>query len=160
MLFIGGTGKISAHCVDAAVARGFEVSVLNRGQMAMRPRSPSARYLLANARDPQSVRAAVEGMKFDCVVNFVAYDGADVEHDLALFRGRIGQYIFISSASAYQTPPARTPITGSTRLSIRFGPTRRRRSKPRRCCSAPFGRKVSRQPSSARPTPMTKAPSR
>lgn len=116
VLFIGGTGRISAHCVDAAVARGFEVSVLNRGQMAMRQRNPSVRYLIGNARDPASVREAVAGMSFDCVVNFVAYDAADVEHDLALFRGRTGQYVFISSASAYQTPPARTPITESTPL--------------------------------------------
>ena len=116
VLFIGGTGRISAHCVDAAVAAGFDVTVLNRGQSALRPRNDGARYLIGDARDPESVRAAVSGLAFDCVANFVAYGAADVEHDMETFRSRIGQYVFISSASAYQTPPARTPITESTPL--------------------------------------------
>jgi nucleoside-diphosphate-sugar epimerase len=74
------------------------------------------RLLKGNARDRASVAAAVEGMRFDSVVNFVAYDAADVQADLDLFRGRTGQYVFISSASAYQTPPARIPVLESTPL--------------------------------------------
>jgi nucleoside-diphosphate-sugar epimerase len=116
VLFIGGTGRISAHCVDAALARNFEVFVLNRGQTAMRPVAGGAQYIKGDARDPASLRAAVKGMDFDVVVNFVAYNADDVTVDLDIFRGHTGQYVFISSASAYQTPPAHLPVLESTSL--------------------------------------------
>ena len=57
---------------------------------------------------------------FDAVVDWVAFTPAHVEADLALFRGRTGQYVFISSASAYQTPPASLPVTESTVLDNPF----------------------------------------
>jgi nucleoside-diphosphate-sugar epimerase len=116
VLFIGGTGRISWWCVDAAGRKGFEVSVLNRGETGIRPLPAGVRVLKGDVRDRASVAAAVEGLAFDCVVNFVAYDAADVTADLDLFRGRTGQYVFISSASAYQTPPARLPVLESTPL--------------------------------------------
>lgn len=116
VLFIGGTGRISWWCVDAAVRKGFDVHVLNRGETGIRPLPPEVRVLKGNVRDRASVTAAVEGLAFDCVVDFVAYDAEDVQADLDLFRGRTGQYVFISSASAYQTPPARIPVIESTPL--------------------------------------------
>jgi nucleoside-diphosphate-sugar epimerase len=116
VLFIGGTGRISWWCVEAAIRKGFDVYVLNRGQTGMRPVSEGAHFLRGNAREPQTVREAVKGMDFDAVVNFVAYAAEDVAFDLDLFRGRTGQYVFISSASAYQTPPASIPILESTPL--------------------------------------------
>jgi nucleoside-diphosphate-sugar epimerase len=116
ILFIGGTGRISSHCVSSAIAKGFEVYVLNRGQTGMRPVADEARFLKGDARSPDSVREAVNGLVFDSVVNFVAYTAEDVTSDLELFRGRTGQYVFISSASAYQTPPAKLPIRESTPL--------------------------------------------
>jgi nucleoside-diphosphate-sugar epimerase len=54
---------------------------------------------------------------FDAVVNWVAYTPDHVDADVELFRGRTAQYVFISSASAYQKPPARVPITESTPLA-------------------------------------------
>ncbi|HVZ45846.1 MAG TPA: NAD-dependent epimerase/dehydratase family protein [Ramlibacter sp.] len=116
VLFIGGTGRLSWSCVERSIAKGFDVSVLNRGQSDARAVPAGARALKGNAREPQTVRAAVQGMEFDAVVNFVAFTADDVGHDLELFRGRTGQYMFISSASAYQTPPARLPIVESTPL--------------------------------------------
>ena len=59
---------------------------------------------------------ALGDREFDVVVNWVAYTPDHVEADLERFRGRVGQYIFISSASAYQAPPTRLPITESTPL--------------------------------------------
>ena len=82
----------------------------------MRPKAGEARYLTGDARQPESVRAAVQGMDFDSVINFVAYTAEDVSQDIQLFRGRTGQYVFISSASAYQTPVYRLPVTESTPL--------------------------------------------
>ncbi|MBS0446041.1 MAG: NAD-dependent epimerase/dehydratase family protein [Proteobacteria bacterium] len=116
ILFIGGTGRLSWSCVERASAQGHEVLVLNRGLATARPHLDGVRYLKGDARDPASVRQATDGMDFDAVINFVAFTADDVAADLDLFRGRTGQYVFISSASAYETPPARLPITESTPL--------------------------------------------
>ncbi len=116
ILFIGGTGVISAACARQAVMAGFDLSVLNRGTTTVRAAPPEARVLTADVRDPESVRKAVGGLEFDAVVNYLAFTPDQVGADLDLLRGRVGQYIFISSASAYQTPPARLPIVESTPL--------------------------------------------
>jgi nucleoside-diphosphate-sugar epimerase len=116
VLFIGGTGVISSACVREAVARDLEVSVLNRGQSADRPLPPEVRVLRADARDAGTVRDAIGDLDFDCVVDFVAFAPGHVQADVDLFAGRTGQYVFISTASAYQKPPSRLPITESTPL--------------------------------------------
>lgn len=121
VLFIGGTGVISSGCAPLVVERGDELYVLNRGRTGgVRPLPPAARALAADVRDPESVRAAVAGHEFDVVVDWVAYTPEHVRLDLDLFEGRIGQYVFISSASAYQTPPARQPVRESTPLRNPF----------------------------------------
>ena len=72
--------------------------------------------LHADARDPAAVRDALGNMTFDVVVDFVAFAPEHVRQDVDLFAGRTGQYVFISSASAYQTPPTHLPIVESTPL--------------------------------------------
>ncbi len=119
VLFIGGTGIISSACSKLAVQRGIELYLLNRGQ-SFRPVADGAVVLHGDIRDPQSARAALGKLTFDAVVNWVAFTPEQVESDLELFRGRTGQYIFISSASAYQTPPAAQPVTESTVLDNPF----------------------------------------
>ncbi len=115
VLFIGGTGIISSACVAVAAARGIEVVLLNRGH-ATRPIPDRVSVLQGDIRDQAAVATLVQDMTFDVVVNFVAFTPQHVETDLALFRGRTKQYIFISSASAYQTPPVQWPTTESTPL--------------------------------------------
>lgn len=119
ILYIGGTGTISAACVRRSVARGHEVSVLNRGG-ARRPLPPEVRVIQADIRDPGSVRAALGGETFDVVAEFLAFVPEHVATDLDLFEGRTGQYVFISSASAYEKPPRRLPVTESTPLRNPF----------------------------------------
>ncbi|HEY0933676.1 MAG TPA: NAD-dependent epimerase/dehydratase family protein, partial [Trebonia sp.] len=120
VLFIGGTGVISSACVREAAAGGdTELFVLNRGQSA-RDLPGGVTELRADARDAGAVRQAVEGFDFDSVVNFVAFTPGHVRADVDLFQGRTGQYVFISSASAYQTPPSRLPVTESTPLRNPF----------------------------------------
>jgi nucleoside-diphosphate-sugar epimerase len=114
-LFIGGTGNISSACVELALSRGIEVTLLNRGTSG-RPVPNGAQVLHGDIRDPQAVQAALGSRSFDVVADFVAFTPEHIETDLELFRGRTGQYIFISSASAYQTPPAILPVTESTVL--------------------------------------------
>lgn len=72
--------------------------------------------LTADIRDRESARAALADHKFDAVVNFIAFTAEHIETDLELFRDRTDQYIFISSASAYQSPPVNLPVTESTPL--------------------------------------------
>src|SRR5215470_12321179 len=106
VLFLGGTGIISSACSWLAVERGIDLFLLNRGRSADRPQPPEATLLRGDARDAASVRDALGAREFDAVVDWVAYTPDHVQADLDAFRGRAGQYVFISSASAYQTPPS------------------------------------------------------
>jgi nucleoside-diphosphate-sugar epimerase len=116
VLFIGGSGIISSACSALAVDRGIDLYLLNRGATQLRPVPDHVTVLQADIRNAESVAEALGGRDFDVVVNWVAFTVDHVEADLERFRDRIGHYIFISSASAYQTPPARIPITESTPL--------------------------------------------
>jgi nucleoside-diphosphate-sugar epimerase len=116
ILFIGGTGVISSACANLAIERGHEVFLLNRGQTTMRPVPDGAHALRGDIRDREGARAATSGRTFDAVVDWVAFAPDHIDADLDLFRGRTAQYVFISSASAYQKSPARVPITESTPL--------------------------------------------
>lgn len=116
VLFIGGTGIISSACGARAVEQGIDLTLLNRGKTTTRPVPEGAEVLLADASDPASVRAAIGDRSFDVVVNFVSFVPDQARRDIELFGGRVGQYVYISSASAYQKPPARLPILESTPL--------------------------------------------
>jgi nucleoside-diphosphate-sugar epimerase len=120
VLFIGGSGVISSASSRLAVARGIDLYVLNRGTSHDRPLPPEATVLRADVHDPAAVRAALGDLEFDAVVDWVAFTPEHVRSGIELFRGRTGQYVFISSASAYQTPPARIPVTESTPLRNPF----------------------------------------
>ena len=123
ILILGGTGTISTEVVRRAAAVGHQVSVLNRGRSSGsgRPPLPSGvRTLTADVRDPASVRAAIGTQDFDVVVDFLGFVPDHVRADIELFSGRTGQFVFISSASTYQTPPARLPVTESTPLRNPF----------------------------------------
>src|ERR1700678_1474490 len=120
VLFIGGTGVISSACSRVAVESGMDLFVLSRGRSTSRPLPPQVRMLRADIREPASVRELINDLDFDAVVNWVAFTPGQVRRDIELFTGRTGQYVFISSASAYQTPPARVPVTESTPLRNPF----------------------------------------
>ena len=119
VLFIGGTGIISSACSRLALQKGMELYLLNRGK-SFRPIPDGAKVLTGDIRSPESARAALAEHTFDAVVDWVAFTPQHIETDLALFAGRTRQYIFISSASAYQTPPEALPITESTPLHNPF----------------------------------------
>ena len=116
VLFIGGTGIISSACSELAVREGIDLYLLNRGQTIDRPAPIGATVLFGDIRDRASSEAALAGHNFDAVVDWIAFTPDHVQADIDLFRGRTGQYVFISSASVYQTPPASLPVTESTLL--------------------------------------------
>lgn len=116
VLFIGGTGIISTACTELAARRGMEVTLLVRGQH--RCQLPDGvKTITADVHDTAGTMQALEGARFDAVADWIAFTPADIERDLELFRGRAGQFIFISSASAYQKPAAHYRITESTPLA-------------------------------------------
>ena len=116
VLFIGGNGIISSASSARLVERGDDLTLLNRGRNTDRPPIEGARHLLGDADDAASIIAAIGDETFDVVANFRSFSPAQVERDLGLFEGRCGQYVYISSASAYQKPVAHLPITESTPL--------------------------------------------
>ncbi|MDL1875933.1 NAD-dependent epimerase/dehydratase family protein, partial [Cytophagia bacterium CHB2] len=119
VLFIGGTGTISSACVQRAVERGMQLCLLNRGQ-SRRSVPPGVEILRGDIRNKDAVQKALGSRMFDAVVEWIAFTPDHIEVDLELFRGRTSQYVFISSASVYQTPPASLPVTESTPLRNPF----------------------------------------
>jgi len=120
VLFIGGSGTISSACSQLAVERGVDLYLLNRGSAGARPVPDEATVLRSDIRDSDSASRALGDLTFDAVVDWVAFTPEHVQADMDLFGGRTGQYVFISSASAYQTPPERVPVTESTPLRNPF----------------------------------------
>ena len=118
-LFIGGTGLISQAVSRLAVERGIELYLLNRGRRGeFFP--AGARQIVADARDGASLRKAIGAMEFDVVADWIAFTPDQIESDIELFKGRAGQFFFISSASAYQKPLTHYLVTESTPLANPF----------------------------------------
>ncbi|WP_308113568.1 SDR family oxidoreductase [Arthrobacter sp. ISL-30] len=116
LLFIGGTGVISAAAAERAVELGHRLTVLNRGVSSERQIPAGVEVLQADVRNPTEVREVLRGREFDAVADFISFTPDHVAAAVEQFSGRTGQYVFISSASAYQKPPARLPILESTPL--------------------------------------------
>ena len=115
VLFIGGTGVISSACSALALERGIELYLLNRGT-SIRPAPEKAKILIADFNDPVAVKKVLGSHHFDAVVDWIAFRPEQIDSAIQLFRSITSQFIFISSASAYQTPPAHLPVTESTIL--------------------------------------------
>jgi nucleoside-diphosphate-sugar epimerase len=114
ILFLGGTGNISAECAAWLAERGREVYVMSRGRSAV----PSVyRALTADRKDPASMRQALQKVDFEVVINFLGYELADVQLDFEIFQQRVRQYVFISSATVYTKPPPELPIVETTPLA-------------------------------------------
>ncbi|HUE97690.1 MAG TPA: NAD-dependent epimerase/dehydratase family protein [Anaerolineales bacterium] len=117
ILFIGGTGVISSACSDLALARGHELFLLNRSVSTKHPAPAGATVLRADVYAEEArVADLLVGHRFDAVVDYIAFSTHDIERDLRLFRGKTDQFVFISSASAYQKPVKNYLITEETPL--------------------------------------------
>jgi nucleoside-diphosphate-sugar epimerase len=107
VLFIGGTGNISAECASALHARRHEISVLSRGA---RPVPPHYRAVCADRHNPEQIRAAIAAAKPEVVIDFIGYELADVQLDFDVLPKNLRQYVFISSTTVHARP-AKIPIT-------------------------------------------------
>ncbi len=115
-LFIGGTGTISSAITRQLVESGHELYLLNRGNQLGRV-PEGAHVLQGDVNDEAQVAKLIGNHQFDVVADFIAFKPEQVERDYRLFQGRTKQFIFISSASAYQTPLSDYRITEGTPLS-------------------------------------------
>jgi nucleoside-diphosphate-sugar epimerase len=115
VLFLGGTGAISASCVRQSVESGLHVVALNRGRNAAGRAIPDrVEALVGDVTDDASLAAALGDRSFDAVVNFLSYDAEDARRMVSLFAPRTGQYVHISSGSIYAKPVRQVPIDEST----------------------------------------------
>lgn len=113
VLFIGGTGNISTSVSKLCVKKGIDLYLLNRGN---KEEIPGAKVIKGDISNVDQIIPLLKGHKWDAVVNWIAFTEDQIERDINLFRGKTRQYIFISSASAYQKPPTHPVITESTPL--------------------------------------------
>jgi nucleoside-diphosphate-sugar epimerase len=114
ILYIGGSGEVSFDCIHETIRLGHDVTVFNRGRNnAGLPES--VRFIVGDVED-DAVYSQVAGQDFDVVCQFRLFTPAAIARDIGLFTGRCGQYVFISSASAYRKPVRNLPITEATPL--------------------------------------------
>lgn len=115
-LFIGGTGTISMAITKLLASDdAWELYVLNRGgRNANLPEN--VKHIEADVNNEEEVAKKIEGMSFDVVCDFIGFVKAQLERDYRLFKGKTKQFMYISSASAYQKPLADYRITEGTPL--------------------------------------------
>lgn len=116
VLFIGGTGTISMAITRLLAKRGDELYLLNRGSRS-EELPENVKVISADISNEEDVRAKLEGMTFDSVCDFIGFVPEQVERDFRLFNGKTAQYMYISSASAYNKPAKSYIITEGTTLA-------------------------------------------
>ncbi|MFA5046835.1 MAG: NAD-dependent epimerase/dehydratase family protein [Paludibacter sp.] len=120
VLFIGGTGNLSSACSELAITKGIDLYHLNRGKSAGTYGIKGAKTIIADIRNFEDTQKALEGFHFDAVVDFIAYEPEHILTDIKLFTAKTDQFLFISSASVYQTPPEKLPVTEDTPVENPF----------------------------------------
>lgn len=113
VLFIGGTGNISTASSNLAVRKGIDLYLLTRGKATVE--IADATSITGDINKPEQL-TELKKHNWDVVVNWIAFTPSDIERDMVLFKGKTKQYVFISSASCYQTPLSYPVITESTPL--------------------------------------------
>jgi nucleoside-diphosphate-sugar epimerase len=116
VLFLGGTGTISTACVADALTQGLNVYILNRGRTLKRSITQGVKVIIGDAYNDNDLLGAINDHKIDVVADFLCFDDIRAKHISKLLAGRITQYIFIATASAYQKPIHKLPITELTPL--------------------------------------------
>lgn len=120
VLFIGGTGTISAACTHQAIEKGMALTIFNRGENLVREIPDAVSVIHGDIRNVNQTRSLLSSHKFDVVVDFLSFNPDHILTMKSLFGGKVGQYVFISSASAYQKPVSNLPIRESTPLDNPF----------------------------------------
>lgn len=116
-IFIGGTGTISMAISKLLLEKGWELYLINRGNRNGDEKLKGAHFINADINDEAAVAKAIEGMTFDVAAEFIGFVPSQLERDYRLFKGKVKQFIFISSASAYQKPASSVFISEKTPLA-------------------------------------------
>lgn len=115
-LFIGGTGTISTAISTKLLEEGHELWLINRGtRNGVLP--SGVNIIQADINDENDVERKLSEQRFDVVADFIAFTPQQLERDYRLFRDRTKQFIYISSASAYQKPLSDYRINEGTPLA-------------------------------------------
>jgi len=123
ILFIGGTGTISTAISRKLLESGHELYLINRGnrngelEKAAQAGGGKLIPLVCDILDEAAAARLLENMHFDCAADFIAFRPEQLERDYRLLKGKTAQFIFISSASAYQKLPSNYRITEGTPLA-------------------------------------------
>jgi len=117
VLFIGGTGNISSECTEAAIRQGMDVSVITRGRHKV---PEGAASIIGDVTDRAMLAPLVGSGNYDVVIDFLCYEPATAAASVSACKGKIGQYVFLSSASVYQKPPQSHVVSESTPLGNPF----------------------------------------
>ena len=113
---IGGTGTISSAITRQLAASDNELWLLNRGSRKNEVPG-NVKQIIADIDDEAEVLRQIGETQFDAVCEFIGFLPSQVERDIRLFKGRTKQYVYISSASAYNKPAANHVITEGTTLA-------------------------------------------
>lgn len=117
VLFIGGTGTISAAISKLLIKNGTDLYIINRGNRNDILGTKGVTYITCDIYNEEEVGRLIQDLSFDVVADFIAFDTSALERDYRLFKDKTKQFIFISSASAYQKPLGDYRITEGTPLS-------------------------------------------
>lgn len=104
ILVVGGTGVISYAVVNEALKQGFKVTCINRGKSKSQKLDSSVEVIVSDYRDRNKIESAIEGKHFDLVLDVLCFDESDIEYSVSLFGNHCDQYMFFSSAEAYNKP--------------------------------------------------------
>lgn len=118
VLFIGGSGQISTDCVHESIKRGYNVTVFNRG-MHNDDLPANIKVIKGDFNNNESY-STINKHSFDVICQFRAFVPEHVQRDIDFFQGKVGQYVFISSASAYIKPPQQMIITEDVPLENKY----------------------------------------
>lgn len=116
ILMVGGTGTISSAITRQLAASGYDLWLLNRGHRKSEVPA-GVKQIIVDIDDTDKVVQLLGDVQFDAVCEFIGFLPSQVERDIRLFKGRTKQYVFISSASAYNKPAASHIITEGTTLA-------------------------------------------
>ena len=116
-LFIGGTGTISMAISKLILEKGWELYLINRGNRNNDERLKGAHFITVDINDEKAAAEKLAGMQFDVACDFIGFVPSQLERDYRLLNGKVRQFMYISSASAYQKPCGNYVISEKTPLA-------------------------------------------
>lgn len=116
-LFIGGTGTISMAISKLLLQKGWDLYLINRGNRNKVQGLEKANFITVDINDESAVAEKIKDMHFDVACDFIGFVPSQLERDYRLLKDKVDQFMYISSASAYQKPVGNYVISEKTPLA-------------------------------------------